>query len=416
MARPRRTTRSARPAGRRTTSGPPSTRAAATCATPASRTPPTTTGSPPAPTTPAPSTTRPGGPLMACTTGHTATSSPPGRCVDCGQPVLAAGAARRRRHLRPATAGLAPPFADPDTGRHLRHRARPPPRPRHRRLRRLRRRRMEALDGLWFITPPDPPTSTDRPAGRVALASTPATRPRHHTPTPHARQETPAVPFDPYTAPERSAAASPRPPPSAPPSPTPPVTATRPSTRSPASCGFLWRHRIATAITVALAVAWLAGGWAGLAALTLTPARRAGRGVAVLAGRLGAGREPGPARVAQGHDLHAAVAPGHRALPARHPARRPRAAALDPQDALHQVGRPAARRARPRRPHPGDGGHGAELRRGLRRPGRPRVAAVSSRPASCGSPCAAPTPSSRSSPPSTPSRSTSSTWPPCRSG
>lgn len=38
------------------------------------------------------------------------------------------------------------------------------------------------------------------------------------------------------------------------------------------ACGFLWRHRIATAITVALVVAWLVGGWAGLVALTLTPA------------------------------------------------------------------------------------------------------------------------------------------------
>ncbi len=36
-------------------------------------------------------------------------------------------------------------------------------------------------------------------------------------------------------------------------------------------CGFLWRHRLATALVTAFAAAWLAGGWAAIAALVATP-------------------------------------------------------------------------------------------------------------------------------------------------
>jgi S-DNA-T family DNA segregation ATPase FtsK/SpoIIIE len=79
------------------------------------------------------------------------------------------------------------------------------------------------------------------------------------------------VPFDPYTAPERiggrlAQAAAYR-----------SAVAYAPGDGDSSfdqiarACGFLWRHRITTTLVVVTGAAWLAGGWAAIAALTLTP-------------------------------------------------------------------------------------------------------------------------------------------------
>ncbi len=89
---------------------------------------------------------------MACTAAHGYVLAS-GRCVDCGQPVLAAGALGPQA-TSPGRGWLAPPFTDPDAaGTCLTGLAHDPGHATGACA--DCGASLEALDGLWFTTPPD---------------------------------------------------------------------------------------------------------------------------------------------------------------------------------------------------------------------------------------------------------------------